>query len=80
MFLDKIKKLLEHSRFTTCEIQKNFLPRRIGLGYNFKYENVEIDLVKELKKKQRKNSKRMKIVSDGSESDEEIISKSKMVK
>lgn len=82
MFDEKLQELLETSRFTTVKIQKAFLPRRIGLGYDFKHEHTEMDIIKDLRRKQNKNRRKevTKEIKCEDESEDENFSKSKMVK
>lgn len=41
-----LEKLFSFTRFTTNKVSKNFLPRRMGLGYKMKHQKLDREVIK----------------------------------
>ncbi|EOB15548.1 hypothetical protein NBO_2g0040 [Nosema bombycis CQ1] len=64
MINEILTKFLQTTKFTTSKTERNFVPRRVGLGYDLVTEFNDPEIVKECKKKSRKIKEKCKEVKD----------------
>lgn len=77
-----LKNLLQFSRFTTNTLPKEFLPRRVGLGYQHTETKINREIIRKCLKTKRKEQKlrdKGNTVVDAEDSDDDL-GKSKMIK
>jgi len=74
-----LRKILENSKFTVIEQNTEFLPRRIGLGYNLRVSRPEKSILKPIIKKKRDGKSCDCLVQD-EESSEELSRMSHILK
>ncbi|AHL30127.1 uncharacterized protein Eint_070915 [Encephalitozoon intestinalis ATCC 50506] len=62
-----LEKLLLDTRFTTNKIPKEFLLRRVGLGYSIRSKRLDRDIIKPCLKAKKNKEKALSIQEEESE-------------